>query len=196
MTYFKTALMSAAALAIAAPAFANHHGEQTDHMMNKTKVEAETTVTMDAQTPVMPATMTPEEMKAHKMKTAKMKSQTMQSETVQDGVIKTDKMMLESRTDVMGATQTMDPSKANDTVGEILQSDGEPSIQADQEIIVDTTQMTEGEFRAEDDDGMIRDNAIVVPGSGNTLTTVTCPAGTEAQVDMTCLITGNFEFDG
>lgn len=150
MTYFKTALTSVAAIALAAPAFAGQQGKTSDHtMMDK----AEMITQMETQT---------------------------QSKTT-----------IETRTDVMGA---MDDARLNDTVGEILQSDGEIIDDADQEIIVDMTEMTESEFRTEDDDGMVRDNAIVVPGSAGTITTVTCPAGTEAQTNMTCLITGDFEF--
>ncbi len=97
-------------------------------------------------------------------------------------------------TDVMNAEARMDPSKVNDTVGEVLQADGQPSIQSDDEIIVAGEDTIEDDaFRAEDDDGRIADNAIVVPGSADTITTVSCPAGTEAQVDMTCLITGDYE---
>ena len=100
---------------------------------------------------------------------------------------------METDMEVMGASETMmHPSKVNDTVGEVLQADGEPSIQADQEIIVDRGQMTDAEFRALDDDGMIADNAIAVPGSNGTVSTVTCPAGTEAQTNGTCLVTGNW----
>ena len=80
-----------------------------------------------------------------------------------------------------------------DTVGEILQADGEPSIQSDEDIIVMDDTVNENAFRATDDDGMVADNAIVVPGSNGTVSTITCPAGTTAQADMTCLITGDYE---
>ena len=146
MTTLKTALATAAALCVAAPALAGDGYKKT-----------KTTVATDGE---------------------------VMMETTQTTVT--------TRTDVAGSVKTMHPSKVNDTVGEILQADGEPSIQSDQEIIVDRGQMTETEFRRIDDDGMIRDNAIVVPGSGDTLSTVTCPAGTEAQLDMTCLITGDW----
>ncbi|MEL7232528.1 MAG: hypothetical protein AAGJ85_08465, partial [Pseudomonadota bacterium] len=66
----------------------------------------------------------------------------------------------------------------------------------DQDIIVAGDQTIKDDaFRAVDDDGKIADNAIVVPGSADTITTVTCPAGTEAQPDMTCLITGDYVAD-
>lgn len=144
MTYFKTALASAAAIAIAAPAFAANDPAKKDMDY---EVKTETTVTMT-----------------------------------------------ETENEVMGTTE-MHPSKVNDTIGEILQADGEPSIQSDGEIIVEDYTIEEDAFRAADDDGMVADNAIVVPGSGGTLTTVTCPAGTTAQTDMTCLITGDYTPD-
>jgi hypothetical protein len=97
----------------------------------------------------------------------------------------------EAKTAVLGAT-AMHPAKINDTVGEVLQADGEPSIQSDEEIIVMDDTVRENAFRAADDDGMVADNAIVVPGSNGTLTTVTCPAGTTAQTDMTCKIDGDY----
>ncbi|MGB3456804.1 MAG: hypothetical protein WBG08_11720 [Litorimonas sp.] len=100
----------------------------------------------------------------------------------------------EPKTAVMGALETTHP-KYNDTVGEILQADGEPSIQSDEDIIVMDDTVNEDVFRAADDDGMVADNAIVVPGSNGTLTTVTCPAGTTAQTDMTCEITGEYKPD-
>ncbi|MEM7729987.1 MAG: hypothetical protein AAF311_12055 [Pseudomonadota bacterium] len=100
----------------------------------------------------------------------------------------------EPKTAVMGAVE-MHPAKINDTVGEILQADGQPSIQSDEDIIVMDDTVNEDVFRAADDDGMVADNAIVVPGSNGTLTTVTCPAGTTAQTDMTCEITGDYVAD-
>lgn len=153
MTYLKTALISAATLAIAAPAFAGQKDDKAKSMM---KHDAQMTTQADAD---------------------------MHSATTVTTI--------ENRTEVMGA---IDEARINDTTGEILQADGDIIAQADQEIIVDTTEMTETEFRVSDDDGQIEDNAIVVPGSNETITTVTCPAGTEAQTNMTCLVTGDFEF--
>lgn len=107
---------------------------------------------------------------------------------------KTTVTMTETETEVRGAVE-MNPAKVNDTVGEILQADGEPSIQSDEDIIVMDDTVNEDVFRSADDDSMIADNAIVVPGSNGTLTTITCPAGTTAQADMTCLITGDYQPD-
>lgn len=105
---------------------------------------------------------------------------------------KTTVTMTETETEVMGAVE-MNPVKINDTVGEILQADGEPSIQADEDIIVMDDTVNEDVFRSVDDDGMVADNAIVVPGTNGAITTITCPAGTTAQTDMTCLITGDYQ---
>jgi len=145
MTNLKTTLVSVAALAIAAPAFAADGHMEKKHDAEMKKAEA---------------TMT---------------------------------MANETRPDM--ASAEMDPSKVNDTAGEILQADGEPSMQSDDDIIVEDYTIEDEDFRAADDDGMIADNAIVVPGSAGTLTTVTCPAGTTAQVDMTCMITGDYSPD-
>jgi len=162
MTYFKTALVSAAALAIAAPAFAGD-----GHMKKKHDAE------MKAQTSAAMMDKKHDDKKMHDQH---------------------DSMTKENKTAVMGATE-MAPSKVNDTVGEMLQADGEPSIQSDEEIIVQDYQIEDDAFRSADDDGMIADNAIAVPGSNGTVTTVTCPAGTTAQADMTCLITGDYNPD-
>ena len=150
MTAFKTALATAAALCVAAPALA---GDGYKKKAADMEAKADSAVVMETTTTQTTVT---------------------------------------TRTDVAGSVEGMHPSKVNDTVGEVLQADGEPSTQSDQEIIVDHGQMTESEFRMKDDDGMIMDNAIAVPGSNGTITTVTCPAGTEAQTNGTCLVTGNW----
>ncbi len=121
--------------------------------------------------------------------------QTKTSAPMTDTAMTDTAMTTTANTAVMGSVE-MAPSKVNDTVGEILQADGDADREMDSKIIVAGDQQVEDDrFRSIDDDGMIRDNAIVVPGSNNTLTTVTCPAGTEAQVDMTCLITGDYIAD-
>jgi hypothetical protein len=179
MTYLKTILASAAAVAIAAPAFA---AEGPQDMKSDADVKVKTTVTM-----------TDEDV-------AKMKKKQMDAmrKKHMESMEKTDAMKVDSvkvKTTTTAETTEMDASKINDTVGEILQADGEPSIQSDQEIIVEDYTIEDDEFRTADDDGMIKDNAIVVPGSAGTLTTVTCPAGTTAQPDMTCMITGDYQPD-
>ncbi|GHA98893.1 hypothetical protein GCM10009069_22310 [Algimonas arctica] len=181
MTYLKTILATAAAVAIAAPAFAadNHQEKKHDPDM---KVKATATMT-DDNVAMMKKKQMDEMRKKH--------MESMSMDTKADMHMKT-----EGHMHIDGEMTTdMHPSKVNDTVGEILQADGEPSIQSDDDIIVEDYTIEDEEFRAADDDGMIADNAIVVPGSAGTITTVTCPAGTTAQPDMTCMITGEYEPD-
>lgn len=181
MTYLKTILMSAAAVAIAAPAFAAD-GPQDKKL--DAEMKAKTTVTMSDKEVAMMKKKQMDEMRKKHMESMGMDAKSdMHMET--EGHMETDGEM---HTD-------MHPSKVNDTVGEILQADGEPSVQSDDDIIVEDYTIEDDEFRAADDDGMIADNAIVVPGSEGTITTVTCPAGTTAQPDMTCMITGEYEPD-
>lgn len=92
------------------------------------------------------------------------------------------------------AMATVTPTAANDTIGEILQADGLPTTNNDRDILTyDGDLLTTSKARMLDGDKMIKNNAIVVPGSDGTLTTVNCPAGTVAKIDMTCHATGEFE---
>ncbi|WP_298913536.1 hypothetical protein [uncultured Algimonas sp.] len=160
MTFLKTALASAAALALAAPAFAGPDPVKVDHDAEAKMMQSDSVAERKAR---MKAEMD-----------ARVRAEMGIKANMKDG---------------------MHPSKVNDTVGEILQADGEPSMQSDDDIIVMDDTVDEAIFRAADDDGMIADNAIVVPGSNDTLSTVTCPAGTTAQPDMTCMITGDYTPD-
>jgi len=193
MTYLKTTLISAAAIALAAPAFAaDGHMEKKHDAMVKVK----TTATMTDQEVAMMKKMQMDAMRKKHMESMGMTTAT-SVEMDTTTTMHTDKMHMDKMHDEKMHSDKMHkdgmhPSKVNDTVGEILQADGEPSIQSDQEIIVEDYTITEAKFRSADDDGMIKDNAIVVPGSGGTTTTVTCPAGTTAQTDMTCMVTGDY----
>ena len=85
-------------------------------------------------------------------------------------------------------------TKANDTIGEVLQADGQPDTQADFELLThDGDMLTKTEARMMDSDNKIANNAIVVPSSAGAITTVSCPIGTTAQPNMTCLVTGNYD---
>jgi hypothetical protein len=181
MTYLKTILLSAAAVAIAAPAFS---AEGPQDKKQDADVTVETTVTM-----------TDEDVA--KMKKKQMDDMRKKHMESMGADAKTDMHMeTEDHMETDGEMHTdMHPSKVKETVGEILQADGEPSVQSDDDIIVEDYTIEDDEFRAADDDGMIADNAIVVPGSEGTITTVTCPAGSTAQPDMTCMITGDYEPD-
>jgi len=85
--------------------------------------------------------------------------------------------------------------KVNGTVGEFLQADGEPDVQTDREILMSNgDQMTKSKVTALETDGQVKNNIIAVPTlNSNVVTTVSCPVGTTAQIDMTCLVTGDYE---
>lgn len=94
-------------------------------------------------------------------------------------------------------TEAQAEAATNDTLGELLQSNGEILPQSDEEVL-----MADGDEKDKDrlikleSDNEIASNAIVVPTlNAEPITTVSCPVGTTAQPDMTCLITGNFKFD-
>ena len=96
---------------------------------------------------------------------------------------------------VTATTETPMLTKANDTVGEILQADGQPDTQSDYELLsYDGKMITKAKAKAIESDNYLPNNAIVVPSSTGAITTVNCPSGTEAQPDMTCLITGETKF--
>ncbi len=96
-------------------------------------------------------------------------------------------------TEVRGATTL---TQANDTVGEILQADGQKDTQKDFELLThDGDMLTKSEAKSMDSDKMIANNAIVVPSSTGAITTVSCPIGTTAQPDMTCHVTGNYSLE-
>ena len=93
-------------------------------------------------------------------------------------------------TDVRGVT------KANDTIGEVLQADGQPDMQTDNELLThDGDMLTKTEAKMMDSDNLIANNTIVVPSSSGAITTVSCPIGTTAQPDMTCMVTGNYDLE-
>jgi len=82
----------------------------------------------------------------------------------------------------------------NDTVGEILQADGDADPETDRKLLMSNgDQMTKAKLIMKDSDNRASNNAIVVPTvDSNILTTVSCPVGTTAQPDMTCMVTGNY----
>jgi hypothetical protein len=86
------------------------------------------------------------------------------------------------------------PTAVNDTVGELLQSNGEIRMDGDNELLThDGDMLTKYEAVTMDSDNSIQNNAIVVPSSTGAITTVNCPIGTTAQPDMTCMVTGNYD---
>ena len=112
----------------------------------------------------------------------KMKSETKTVTTTAKDEMKQDRKMLKAKHD--------------HTVGEILQKDGELHTKADQELLThDGDKQTKAKIKSWESDNQVADNAIVVPSSAGAATTVSCPVGTTAQPDMTCLVTGNFDAD-
>ncbi|GGX63467.1 hypothetical protein GCM10011309_11820 [Litorimonas cladophorae] len=107
---------------------------------------------------------------------------------------KSTNMQIMTKTTV--TTQTQGLTMTNDTVGEILQADGQPDTQSDYELLThDGDMLTKAEAKTLDSDHEIANNAIVVPSSTGAVTTVNCPIGTTAQPDMTCHVTGNFSLE-
>jgi hypothetical protein len=126
----------------------------------------------------------------------------MKMKTSSDAASWTDSNMIKSET--MSEARMMDAASAatpaatfaNDTIGEVLQADGQPDTQNDFELLThDGDMLTKAEALTMDSDNRIADNAIVVPSSTGALTTVNCPIGTTAQPDMTCHVTGNFSLE-
>ncbi len=96
----------------------------------------------------------------------------------------------------MDSSVTSMTTLANDTIGEVLQADGQLDTQNDFELLThDGDMLTKSEALTMDSDSKIANNAIVVPSSSGALTTVNCPIGTTAQPDMTCHVTGNFSLE-
>lgn len=98
--------------------------------------------------------------------------------------------------EISGVVNAKAVTKKNDTVGEILQADGQADTQSDYELLThDGDMLTKTEAIVMDSDKRIADNAIVVPSSTGAITTVNCPIGTTAQPDMTCHVTGNYDLE-
>lgn len=200
MTYLKTALIASVAIAFSSvPAFAGENMHK-DHMNAKTytqvnydlasnlsaadrltwetKVKANMSDAKKAKWATL--TSTEQDMWMNK-KIAKMMTKQMSSPTM----IKTT-----SATSVTDA----EAMKINDTIGEVLQADGDADPEADRKLLMSNgDQMTKAKLKMMDSDNIAANNAIVVPTIGsNVLTTVACPVGTTAQPDMTCHVTGNY----
>ena len=191
MTYFKPILFSAAAaLAFASPAFANHH-ESGDHMKKDAQHKA---MKHKMEKPENWDSLTKAEQKAWKKdywETHSMKSDMKSDKTW-------DKMKKKSATEAMENTEVRGAVLRDETTGEILQSNetNVPRMSGDDKLL-----MSEGDIKdpatidMQENPSTAKDNAIVVPTeeNPNLATTVTCPAGTTAQADMTCHVTGDYE---
>lgn len=171
MTTLKTVLISAtAALALSTPALAGGHGE--DGHMKKAEKHSTKMMSQKAKTDT------------HTMK-SKMKDKNWSSDT----------NMME-KSEVRGKVLETGESY-DDYVGEVLQSNetNVRRMEGDDKLL-----MSKGEAKREatvemqENDKTIRNNAIVVPTTnGQYTTTVSCPVGTTAQPDMTCLVTGDYD---
>jgi hypothetical protein len=200
MTYLKTTLIASAAITLmATPALAGEKMHK-DHM-----TKAQATSQYNAVATLSPTDRLAWESKARaKMSPEKQAKWATYSE--EERVMwmdkKIGKMMIAesaaaSTTKVLPATpsyQDAEMMKRNDTIGEIIQADGDADPEADRKLLMASgKQMKKSTLAMKESDGTVMNNAIVVPTVGtDVLTTVSCPVGTTAQVDMTCLVTGNF----
>tara|TARA_R110002020_G_scaffold47304_5_gene134637 strand:+ start:406 stop:963 length:558 start_codon:yes stop_codon:yes gene_type:complete len=184
MTYFKPILFSAAAaLAFATPAFADHH-KSGDKMMKDAQHKA---MKHKMEKPDNWDTLSEAEQKAWKK--THWKSHSMKSDHVTS-----DKSMEMENTEVRGAVLE------NKSTGEILQSNetNVSRISGDDKLLMSEGDVKEpAAINMQENPSTAKDNAIVVPteDNPNLATTVTCPAGTTAQPDMTCHVTGDYEPD-
>ena len=198
MTYLKTTLIASAAFAfMATPAFA---GEKmhNDHM---TKTQASTAYSAAA-------ALSPSDRLAWETKVMskmsdekKAKWATYPAEKREMWMNKKITKMMQADASSMGAVKSMpaaydraEAMKRNDTIGEILQADGDADPEADRKLLMSNgDQMKKSTLIMKESDNMAANNAIVVPTvNSKVLTTVSCPVGTTAQPDMTCLVTGDY----
>jgi len=177
----KTLASTAIALAfVGTPALAGHHEEgNKDTMAKKHEMLKKEHVQMKNDSDV---SMIKTHVKAHEEHSVKH-AEHMMSETSVEGTSNIEGDMIMDSEDRVGQILQTDNMAGKDSPGEeVMMYDGE----VEDKMVV----------KAEDDDGQIKDNAVVVPSlTSETITTVTCPPGTEAQENMTCLITGDFDFD-
>jgi len=198
MTYFKTALIASAATALfATPAFAGD-------MMKSSTVTSQTTATYDAATPLTAEQRLTWEtkIKANMSDKKKAKWATL---TEAEQKMWMDKKIAKKMTAVSTDTSTIvdtsisyqdaEDMKRNDTIGEILQADGDADPERDRKLLMSNgDQMKKSTLIMKESDNNVANNAIVVPTLGtNVLTTVSCPVGTTAKPDMTCHVTGDYK---
>lgn len=201
MTYLKTTLIASAAIALTAtPALA---GEKmhSNHMKTTatTQVNYDLVNTLSAQDRAAWETKVMANMSAEKKAKWATYSSAEQDMWMDKKIAK---MMTKDMTPPATITTTSastvqgaDAMKVNDTIGEILQADGDADPEADRKLLMaDGEQMKKSTLIRKESDNTAANNAIVVPTLGtNVLTTVACPVGTTAQPDMTCLVTGNYD---
>ena len=201
MTYLKATLIASAAMALmASPAIAGEKMHK-DHM----KTTATTQVNYD-----LAKSLSSEERMAWESKVKANMSAEKKAKwatySAAEQEMWMDKKIAKMMTKQMTSPATLTPTrtatsknaeamKVNDTIGEIIQADGDADPEADRKLLMASgQQMAKSTLIAKESDNKVSNNAIVVPTVGtNVLTTVACPVGTTAQSDMTCLVTGNYE---
>lgn len=201
MTYLKTTLIASAALALSAsPALAGEKMHK-DHMKTTatTQVNYDLAKNLSAEERMAWETKVKANMSAEK----KAKWATYSADDQEKWMNKKiAKMMTKQMTSPATITTTSTTSlkgaeamKVNDTIGEIIQADGDADPEADRKLLMASgKQVAKSRLIAKESDNKASNNAIVVPTVGtNVLTTVACPVGTTAQPDMTCLVTGDYE---
>ena len=119
-----------------------------------------------------------------------MADKAMKAKTMQDA---DPAVMSEEAKELLMEERKMDAMRRSDTVVLDGVETGETIIV--EEPVMDDTMMKEKMMAKEMmDDGTMVDPAPVDAPAVTTTTTVNCPAGTEAQADGTCMITGDFQF--
>jgi len=192
MTYLKPILFAAAAsLAFASPAFAGpqmHDGDMNKDAMHDSMTHS---------------AMSHDDMKAMKkahmkkwtedsgLTKAEWKKQWKEKHAASDMKMHDATAMTKTNTEVRGAVET------RDDLGQILQSNetNVPRMTGDDKLLMSEGQIkTEAQLNSEEQMSTAMDNAITVPtvSNPNKITTVSCPVGTTAQADMTCLVTGDW----
>ena len=195
MTYLKSALIASAALALSAsPAFA---GDKM-HKNHMTKAQAATAYDALKNLSATDRMAWETKIKANMSDKKKVKWATY-SEAEQDMWMdkKIMKMMSKEASNTAIAPVSYETTATNseaDIVGKALQTEGLVSTSSEKLLMADGDRVKETRIVSQEADNTAANNAIVVPtvGGSELLTTVSCPIGTTAQPDMTCLVTGDF----
>lgn len=129
--------------------------------------------------------------KTHSEKTHSEK--TMKKKMMSDSKAKMDSDM-GADTKVMTQKAYKGTLRPDVSVGTVLQEGTIATKPSDKDMMMyDGDLKMKSKVKAMDGDKTIKNNTIVVPSDTKALTTVTCPAGTTAQADMTCMITGDYK---
>ena len=129
----------------------------------------------------------------------KMKTDTLQSDThvhSKKGVQLDGHMDAKTHAKAKMHKRSMDHTQVNTNIDELLQADGKRYQQGDDKAVMARGgEMIKDRLIRAESDNKIKNNTIVVPAvNASPITTVTCPVGTTAQPNMTCLITGDYSY--